>query len=472
MDRPGIQRFQGQRVHMVGVGGSSMSGLAEMLCADGFAVSGSDTADGYALAKLKAMGVDVRVGHRPEMVAGAGLLAYSAAISHDDPERAEARLLGIEEMERAVLLGEMMRGHARSVCVCGTHGKTTTTAMAAQTLLELGLDPSIHLGGSLDAIGGSVRWGNGGVFIAEACEFNRSFLHMPVTVAIVLNIEEDHLDCYGDMEHVEEAYRQFLELLPDDGIAVVNGDDVRVMRVVSKLERKNRRVLTFGVGEKNDYAFSNLHYDAMKNPRFTAVYQGKPVAGARLQIPGLYNALHALAVLAACHALGLDTARAAETISSFTGAHRRLEHTGTVQGIEMYHDYGHNPAEMQAAIGMLRPRARRFIAVMQPHTYSRVKTLFNDYIPCTKEADITLVTDIYAAREKDPGDIHATMLVSRMRDAGIDAHYTPGFGDVENWLLQNGRPGDLALTMGCGDINLLNDLMQKNEAARAATGEV
>ncbi|HSK69880.1 MAG TPA: Mur ligase family protein, partial [Candidatus Limnocylindria bacterium] len=259
-----------------------MSGLAEMLRADGFDVSGSDTADGYAMERLRALGVDARVGHQPGMVAGAGLLAYSAAISPDDPERLEARRLGIPSLERAELLGEMMRGYPQSVCVCGTHGKTTTTAMLAQAYTEMGLDPSVHLGGTLDAIGGGVRQGNGGIFIAEACEFNRSFLHMPVTVALVLNIEEDHLDCYGDMEHVEEAYLQFLELLPDEGIAVVNGGDRRVRNVVSRLEGKNRRVLTFGDGGAFDYTFSGLRMDAMKNPVFTALFRGEPIAGVRL----------------------------------------------------------------------------------------------------------------------------------------------------------------------------------------------
>ncbi|HSK67924.1 MAG TPA: cyanophycin synthetase, partial [Candidatus Limnocylindria bacterium] len=172
----------------------------------------------------------------------------------------------------------------------------------------------------------------------------------------------------------------------------------------------------------------------------------------------------------ACHAMGLDARRAADALSGFTGAHRRLERTGTVRGMEMYHDYGHNPAEMEAAIGMLRPRSERLIAVMQPHTYSRVKTLFADYVPCTREADVTLVTDIFAARERDPGDIHSRTLVDRMREFGVDAHYTPGFDDAERWLLANGRPGDLVLTMGCGDVNLLNEQMQRNERAAAAPG--
>jgi UDP-N-acetylmuramate--alanine ligase len=241
------------------------------------------------------------------------------------------------------------------------------------------------------------------------------------------------------------------------------------MRVTSLLTPKNRRVMTFGAGENSDFAFSGLRFDAMQNPHFAAVFRGQPFAEVSLQIPGLFNALHALAVLAACHATGLDAQRSGEILGTFTGAHRRLEHTGTARGMEMYHDYGHNPAEMRAAIGMLRPRAKRLVAVMQPHTFSRVRTLFEEYVPCTREADVTLVTDIFAAREKDPGDVHALSLVSGMREAGIDAHYTPGFDDAERWLLQNGRPGDLVLTMGCGNINLLNDQMQKNEAARAAS---
>jgi UDP-N-acetylmuramate--alanine ligase len=455
-------KYAGKRIHMVGILGSSMAGLAEMLVREGLNVSGSDTAASYAQKRLNGLGIEVRIGHHPEMVEGAGLLVYSAAISAEDPECIEAIRLHIPQMERAVMLGELMAGYRISICICGTHGKTTTSAMVAQLLTETGFDPSIHLGGNLDAIGGSVRQGNGNIFVAEACEFNRSFLQMPVTHALLLNIEEDHLDCYGDMEHVEEAYLTFLERLPEDGAVIALGSDERVVRVIGKLQKKQRRILTFGSQPEFDFTFGSLVYDSLGCAGFQAIFRGQPFAEARLKIPGLYNALHALAVLAMAHVMGADMGSAAESIKSFTGAHRRLEHTGTMKGMDLYHDYGHNPAEMQAAINMLKPRCRRMIAVMQPHTFSRVKTLFKDYLTCTGEADITLVTDIFAAREKDPGDINSLMLVDGMRQQGLSAFYTPGFDNAERWLLKHGQPDDLILTLGCGNINLLNEQMQRN----------
>lgn len=468
MGQAGLAQYRNQRIHMVGIGGASMSGLAEMLHHDGFLVSGSDSADSYALKKLRQLGLDVRAGHHPGMVTGAGLLVYSAAISIEDPERMEAKHLGIPQMERAVLLGAIMQESNEQVCVCGTHGKTTTTAMLAQALTALGADPTIHLGGSLDAIGGSIRIGQSGLFVAEACEFNRSFLHMPVTLAVLLNIEVDHLDCYGDMDQVEAAYVDFLERLPEDGIVLALGSDERVARVLGRLQKQQRRIYTFGNETSFDYSFGDLSYSATGMPSFQVMHRGGSLCTVNLSVPGHYNALHALAAIATIHIMGQDPGLAARSLTGFFGASRRFEHTGVVQGMDLYHDYGHNPAEMQVAVEMAKLQSRRVIAVMQPHTYSRVKTLFEDYLTCTQAADITLVTDIFGAREKDPGDINTQMLIAGMQSHGITAHHTPTFDDTEAWLLQHGQPGDLVITMGCGNINLLNDQMQLHEEQRLA----
>lgn len=446
---------------MVGIGGSSMSGLAEMLARDGFAVSGSDSADGYALKRLSALGIDIKVGHHPEMVEEAGLVVYSAAIAPTDPEREAAAQMNIPQMERAVLLGQLMQKSVEQLCVAGTHGKTTTSAMIAQILSETGRDPTVHLGGSLDAIGGSVRIGGKDLFIAEACEFNRSFHHMPVSFAVLLNIEEDHLDCYGTMDKVEEAYLIFLEQLPSDGLVLALGRDKRIRHVLERLAPKDRTVLTFGEDDE-DYTLHDLQYDEKGNASFKVRHRGQDLGQARLSVPGYYNALHALAALAAAHRLKVAFDEAASSLSRFSGAHRRFEFTGTVRGMDLYHDYGHNPAEMRVAIDMAKLQNRRVIAVMQPHTFSRVKTLFDDYLTCTQKADITLVTDIFAAREVDPGDISTPMLVEGMRKHGIKAHHTPDFDSTEAWILKNGKNNDLIITMGCGNINLLNEQMQRN----------
>ncbi len=467
MDQPDIASFKGRRVHMVGIGGSSMSGLAEMLLREGYLVTGSDSAESHTLDRLRSLGIPARAGHRPQDMEGAELLVYSAAISPEDPERREASRLKIPQLERAALLGQLMRGYARRACVCGTHGKTTVSAMLAQVLLDAGLDPTAHIGGKLDRLGGGSRIGGRDLFVAEACEFNRSFLRMAPTLAVVTNIEEDHLDCYGDMERVEEAYLAFLSLLPPDGAAIGWGADARVLRVFGKLPR---RQLLFDLHGGADWTAGELSYSPTACASFKACLKGEALCGVSLGVAGDFNALHALAALAAAHELGADLQAAAASLNGFRGVRRRFEYTGTVSGMLLYHDYGHNPAEMRSALGVAKLQGRRVIAVMQPHTFSRVKSLFHDYLTCTGQADLTLVTEIYAAREKDPGDISSRMLVDGMRARGIDARLTPSFADAEACLLRHGRPGDLVLTMGCGDIDLLNEIMQRNWDARAAGG--
>ena len=461
---PHIRDYQGQRIHLIGIGGSSMSGLAEMLIDQGYQVTGSDRDEGYLIQNVREKGARVMIGHRAENVRGAALVCYSAAIHPDNPERAEADRLGIPSLERAWLLGQLMEGYPKAVGVCGAHGKTTVTSMLSQMLMEHGMDPSIHIGGRLDAIGGSTRVGHSGIFVAEACEFNRSFLHMNPTVAVVLNIDTDHLDCYRDIDEIEETFGQYLHLLPEDGIAIGNGDDARVRRQMEKL---GCRKIYFGFGEKNDWHPANLREDDRGYAAFDLMRGGEKAAEIRMGVPGSFNVMNALAALAAADALGLEPARAAESLARFIGAHRRFELTDTIDGVEIFHDYGHNPAEMRNALSIARKRCKgRLWAVMQPHTFSRVRSLFQDYLTCTEEADFTLVTDICAAREADPGDLNSGMLVEGMKAHGIDAVWTPGFDDTEAYLRSHWQPGDLVITMGCGDINLLNAQIHAHEESK------
>ena len=458
MTTPQIGDFKGKRVHMVGIGGSSMSGLAEMLLQQGYCVTGSDKAHSHAVERLEAKGVRVFIGHDAKNTEGADVLVYSAAIHPDNPERAYAAAHGIPQIERAELLGQVMEGHRDAVCVSGTHGKTTTSSMLAQMLLDCGLDPAVHIGGRLDALGGSTRIGGERVFVAEACEFAGSFLHMHPTIAIVLNIEEDHLDYYKNIQNIEKAFFDFCSLLPPDGLVIGNGDDARVCSLLSRLDRRHE---TFGFAPENDWHPENLTLADKGRARFDAVYRGETLCHVELTVPGRFNVVNSLSALAAAHALGADMRQAADSLNSFVGAHRRFEHTGDIDGVQMYHDYGHNPAEMRSAVEIAAQQGAAHVwAVMQPHTYSRVKTLFDGYLTCTAAADYTLVTDIYAAREADPGDINSQMIVDGMRAHGVDAVLTPSFDDTEAYLRAHWQPGDLVLTMGCGNINLLNEQMQ------------
>lgn len=461
MQIPHIRDYIGKRVHMIGIGGSSMSGLAEMLIDKGYRVSGSDRTEGYLIGDVRAKGAEVFIGHRPENVHGADLIVYTAAIKADNPERAEGERLGIPSMERAYLLGQLMEGYPEAVGVCGAHGKTTVTSMLSQMLVECGLDPTVHIGGKLDAIGGSTRIGKGDAFLAEACEFNRSFLKLRPTVAVVLNIDADHLDCYKDIDEIEATFGQFLDLLPENGLAIGKGTDERVARLLHRLPCRTE---TFGMTADCDWHPENLAEDDRGYASYDLSHRGEIVAHVVMGVPGAFNVENGLAALAAAHALGADMKQAAQSLSAFKGAHRRFELTDTIDGAEIFHDYGHNPAEMRNALSIARKRCKgRLFAVMQPHTFSRVRTLFDQYLTCTDIADVTLVTDICAAREKDPGDLNSGMLVEGMKQHGINAVWTPSFDDTEAYLRAHLRPGDLAITMGCGDINLLNEQIHKHE---------
>ena len=463
MNVPHIRDYQGKRIHMIGIGGSSMSGLAGMLMERGYRVTGSDRTDGYLMGDVRRLGAEVMIGHRRENVHGADLVVYTAAVREDNPERMECVRLGIPQLERAWLLGQLMEGYPQSVGICGAHGKTTVTSMLSQITVECGLDPTISIGGKLDAIGGSTRIGKGGIFLAEACEFNRSFLKLRPTMIVALNIDADHLDCYRDIDEIEETFGQFFALLPDTGVAIGRGTDERIMRQFAHLKC---RTVTFGMTEACDWYPARLEENELGCASFDLMHGPQMIGHVQLAVPGMFNVENSLAALCAASELGADMDAACRSISSFMGAHRRFEKTGMLNGCEMFHDYGHNPTEMRNAVAIARKRCKGTLyAVMQPHTFSRVKTLFQDYLDCTAQADVTVVTDICAAREKDPGDINSGMLVDGMKAHGVNAVWTPSFDDAEAYLRAHVGPGDLAITMGCGDINLLNDQINKHNRA-------
>ncbi|MBQ2953088.1 MAG: UDP-N-acetylmuramate--L-alanine ligase [Clostridia bacterium] len=464
MNQPHIRDYQGKRIHMIGIGGSSMSGLSQMLISKGYEVSGSDRTEGYLIGDVRAAGAKVFIGHAAEQVHGADLVVYTGAAASDNPERVEADRLGIPSIERSVLLGQLMEGYRQAVGVCGAHGKTSTTSMLSQMLVECGLDPSVHIGGKLDAIGGSTRIGTGDAFLAEACEFRRSFLEMKPTVAVVLNIDADHLDCYRDIDEIEATFGQFMRLVPESGVVIGKGTDERVLRQMQML---TCRTLTFGMTDACDFHPANLTEDDRGYASFDLIGMGMSLGRVTMAVPGDFNVENGLAALCTAYVLGADMAQAIASLGRFTGAHRRFEKTGEINGgAELFHDYSHNPAEMRNAVSIARKRCKGTLyAVMQPHTFSRVRTLFNDYLTCTELADVTVVTDICAAREKDPGDLNSGMLVEGMRAHGLNAVWTPSFDDTEAYLRAHMRPGDLAITMGCGDVNMLNEQIAQHEKA-------
>ena len=450
-----IQNYRGRRVHFIGVGGSSMSGLAGLLHEEGYIVSGSDKTRSHKTDHLAEKGIEIHIGHDAANVNDAELIIYSAAISPENIERSEAARLGIPQIERCDLIGQLMAGSRFAVGVSGTHGKTTTTSMLAQSFLSAGADPSIHIGGELDFIGGSTRRGDGHDFLLEACEFKESFLHFKPTVAIITNIDEDHLDYYRDIDHIEEAFAKYAALLPEDGWCVAWGDDPRARRVC--LNSKCRH-LTYGIGDDNDLVAANLTYDERGCADYDAVYHGETIGHFHIGVASEANMLDSLAVVGVCHIRGLDLEKVAHALANFVGAHRRFELTSTTDGVRCYTDYGHNPAEILNAlkIASMQPH-KELWSVFQPHTYSRTKTLFNQFLEIFDLADHVLITDICAAREVDPGDISSGMLIEPLRARGVDAVLTPSFDDAESYLRAHWQSGDVMVSHGCGDIDLLNE---------------
>ena len=402
----------------------------------------------------------VGLGHDGENVKDADLAVYSMAVAEDDPEIVYCRDNGIPIIERSVLLGQLSSDYDRSVAVCGTHGKTTVTSMLAQILIESDVDPTVHIGGVLNSVGGGVRVGNSELFLTEACEYRRNFMNIDPTHIILTNIDEDHLDYYRDIDEIEDAFGDFLAKLPEDGWALVNGDDEHVEKVIG---RACCETSTFGRSPSCSYRIGDITEDEDGRCSFDISFKGNPIGHVDMSIPGDSNAMNALAAIAMAHHLGVDARQACNIVERFTGAHRRFERTGTLNGAELFHDYGHNPAEISNAVSIARKRCRRgrLWAVIQPHTYSRVKTMFDDYLGCTEEADVTLITKIFAAREKDPGDIDSGMLVDAMKDRGLDVRLTPEFSDVIKVLRNEVREGDLVITMGCGDIYKLNEMLEQ-----------
>ncbi len=450
-----IEEYYGKRIYMIGIGGSSMSGLARLLKWHGCSVCGSDRTASHKTDALVSEGINVFIGHDGKNVAGSDLVIYSAAISEENPERQYALNHGIPQIERCTLIGLLMKHYTDSIAVSGTHGKTTTTAMLSEVFLKAGTEPTIHIGGELDALGGSTRLGSGDVFICEACEYHKSFLEFLPTQAIILNIDEDHLDCYKDIDEIENAFLQFAALVPSDGTVYGMGDDMRVYKLLSKLGCKTR---TFGLEPQNEIRAENVSYDENGYASFTATFFGHPLAEIELSVAGEHNLRDALAVIAVANENELPMSLVAEALHEFKGVHRRYELTSVTDGVRVYTDYGHNPTETKTVLGVAARQAHnRLWAVLQPHTFSRLKTLFNQFLECFDDADEVLVTDICAAREKDPGDINSGMLVDALLKKGVKAHLTPTFDDAEAYLRAHWQSGDSVVTLGCGDIYLLNE---------------
>ena len=448
----GAAAFAGKHLHMVGIGGEGMRGLAELLNLHGAVVSGSDCQSTAATDRLERLGIKVATGHRPQHVsADTAMAVISAAIKPDNPEVIEANSRGTPVIKYAEMLGMCMKG-LRAVAVAGTHGKSTTTALISYVLRNAGMDPTFVVGAAAEQLGGSSAAGNSDIFVAEACEYDRSFLNLSPRIGVVLNIEEDHLDCYRDLGQIEEAFHSFASLLPADGLLIAKDEDRSVKRACQNIQAP---LVTFGLGKRADWQASNLTSE-LGRFKFDVLHEGQRYGSFALRIAGIHNVYNALAAICVCDQLGLNPEQIAPGLLTFAGAQRRQTVKALLAGVTVMDDYAHHPTEIQvtlrAAREMVKPQ--RLWCVFEPHQHSRTRFLLKDFAASFSAADFVVVPDIYFVRdsEAERASISSKDLVANIQANGGQAIYLAKFGQIVKYLQSKLQPGDLVITMGAGKV--------------------
>ena len=437
---------------LIGIGGVSMSALAEMLLSHGYTLFGCDRTQSVRTERLVSLGIPVRIGSNdPSNIDGADIVIRTAAARDDAPEIIEARKRGIPVMARAEAWACLMEGYRHVVCLAGTHGKSTSTGMCAQIALTAGLDPTVSIGADLPVIHGNMRVSDAReVFVAEADEYWDSFLYFHPTVAVINNIEADHPDYFKSMDQMIASYTKFASLVPPDGCVVVNAENANAVKAS---EGARCRVRTFGLNVPADVTARNLRF-SHNYAAFTLVADGNALGDISLSVHGIHNVYNAIGSAAAMLACGVKPALVVQGLNDFGGVARRFERRGTVNGAILVDDFGHHPTEMQMTMDVAKSLGfKRVITVFQPYTYSRTSQYFDDFVKVLSQADIAVLTEILGAREVNPGHDTSKTLV----DAIPGAVFTPTFDDAEAWILANAREGDLIVTTGCGNLNLLCD---------------
>ena len=438
-------------IHFIGIGGISMSSLAEILLNEGFKVSGSDANESALTSKLVSLGAEIFVGQRgSNLNENISLVIYTAAIHDDNPELCRAKELQLPLLSRAELLGQMMANYKNSVAVSGTHGKTTTTSMISQILIEGQTDPTISIGGILNLINDNTRIGNSDIFVIEACEYSNSFFHFFPRYSLVLNIEEDHLDFFKDLEDIRHSFNHFLRNTDPQGMIILNGE---IPNSTELLKNTDASVMTYGFQPSDDYCGSQIQFEKNQITRFHLAIRGEDQGEFYLNMPGLHNVSNALAAIAVTHAMGVDLKLIKAALSHCSGAKRRFEWKGMLRGITIIDDYAHHPTEITAALSAARSlQAERLVCVFQPHTYTRTASLLHDFALALSKADIVVLADIFPARETDTLGISSDILRRELEQLGTEAYYFSSFFEIENFLLTNCINGDLLITMGAGDV--------------------
>ena len=433
-----------KHIHFIGIGGSGMFPMVQILHSEGFYITGSDNNETETTKIERKMGIPVTLGQAAENIEGVDLIVYTAAIMADNPELIAAKASGVPCLERSDMLGLLTRRYSKAVCVAGTHGKTTTSAMIAQTLLEGGFDPSAFIGGKVKALGGSGRAGKSDIFVVEACEFVDTFLKLSNDISVILNIDNDHLDYFGSIENSIKSFRKFAS--NSTGPVIVNGDDANTMKAVEGLDKE---IITFGWGNKNDYYAADVRFLGGAKSGYTLMHHGKPICEIRLSIPGKNNILNSMACAAVCLYLGMNPEEMAEHIDKFPGAGRRFEILGEVNGVTIADDYAHHPTEIAATLKAAKEMDFHEVwAVFQPFTYSRTALLMDDFVTALSVADHVVMSEIMGSREKNTYNVYTKDLAEKIPGSV----WFNTFKEMADYTMSHAKPGDLVITLGCGDV--------------------
>lgn len=456
-------------IHFIGIGGVSMSGIANLLLEKGYHITGSDRERNHFVRRLEEKGAEIAIGQKAENIKDPDLIVYTDAILPENEELQAAKNTGKPCVTRGVMLGALMKNYPKSIAVSGTHGKSTTTSMIAEILLHAKTDPTILLGGDLDEIGGNFQIGESDFFLTEACEYKGNILYYYPQIAIVLNTDLDHVDYFQSQEKFTDYFRRYMENLSEDALAILNADDEETMKLIPHVKG---RVLTFGIDNPEaDYNATDLHVNGHKGFTFTVRRENGDTHEVELTVLGRHNVYDATAALIATLEAGVDVEEIRAGLTRYKHLHRRQEVLGTKNGATVMTDYGHHPLEIRTTLEAMKFRdEKRLIVVFQPHTYSRTKRLMDDFARSFDDADLTIVTDIYAARENHDPTVHSTLLVEKMEARGVPVKYIGSFEEAKAWLLDEMKEGDLVLTTGCGNPDVLARMLvlDDDEAAYAA----
>lgn len=453
-----------KKLHFVGIGGSGMCPMAEILHHKGYSLTGSDKNESDTLERIRSYGIPVFMGHRAENIGDAECVVYTAACRQDNPELVAAREKGIPCLERSVMLGMLTKKFPYPIAVSGTHGKTTTTAMLTQIFLEAGKDPSAIIGGKLPLIGGNGLVGKSQYMICEACEYVDTFLQLYPAASILLNIDADHLDYFKTVDNIVKSFHQFGS--QTSHLLVVNGEDPRVLKSVEGLQ--DREIITFGRGEKNDYYPAELNEEDTACEDFTLMCRGEKLGRVNMSVPGEHNMMNAVAAAAAAHSIGIEPAAICAALSKFSGVHRRFEVLGKFEGVTVADDFAHHPTELTAVLkSAMRMGYRQVWAVFQPHTYSRTYNLLDEFARALSIPDHLVMTEILAVREVNTYGIHTSDLAEKVPGSV----WFGSFDEIADYVMKKAQKGDLILTLGGGDIYKCANLIVEKYRARGSAAQ-